>query len=138
LYLNRVTRVHEDVDIVVLEKHRRELQIFLLETVYRGSLHTTKQVPHFDIYTLESDGDSCFLKEDKTISLPLAKIGYCNAGDIPFLAPEAVLILKARNTSPKDEQDFSNVINHISASNRLWLKQVMLTCYPDHHWNEKL
>ncbi|MFW9991621.1 MAG: nucleotidyltransferase domain-containing protein [Candidatus Odinarchaeota archaeon] len=146
LHLNRVTRAHDDVDIVVLKKYRKELQVFLLETVFRGSVRLAKasqgvfpkHPAHFDIFTLESDDDVCFLDKAKTIGLPLSMIGSCYAGGLPFLTPEIVVYFKARNTSSKDERDFSNIVNHFNASCRQWLKQVLQACYPDHPWLGKL
>ncbi|MEV6716660.1 hypothetical protein AB0M48_32025 [Lentzea sp. NPDC051208] len=56
------------------------------------------------------------------------------ADRIPFLAPELVLLFKAKEVRPKDQQDFDGVLPCSDRSGvvrcRKWLAQV----HPGHSW----
>jgi hypothetical protein len=55
---------------------------------------------------------------------------------IPFLAPQAVLLFKAA-ARRKDNDDFENVVPHLSHGQRNWLRSA-LSVHPTNSWTQKL
>ncbi len=46
---------------------------------------------------------------------------HVSAGGIPCLAPEAVLLFKAKHRRDKDEADFARALPKLDAAQRRWL-----------------
>ena len=55
-------------------------------------------------------------------------------GGIPVLAPEIVLLYKAKAPRPKDETDFRNALAAMSPNARRWLRRALETAHPGHPW----
>jgi hypothetical protein len=60
------------------------------------------------------------------------------AAELPFIAPEIVLLFKAKSPTAIDETDFANVTPHLNAVGRSWLLNALSLCHPRHHWAEAL
>jgi hypothetical protein len=60
-----------------------------------------------DVFREPHDGDTWICRRDETIRLPYGDIIHHTRDGIPFLAPELVLLFKARHARPKDEADFA-------------------------------
>jgi hypothetical protein len=53
---------------------------------------------------------------------------------LPYLAPEIVLLFKARWSRPKDEDDLNRVLPLLDAPARRWLRQALERVHPGHAW----
>jgi hypothetical protein len=57
---------------------------------------------------------------------------------LPYLAPEIVLLFKARWSRPKDEDDLNGVVPLLDAYARRWLRLVLDMVHPGHAWVARL
>jgi hypothetical protein len=53
---------------------------------------------------------------------------------VPVLAPEIVLLFKAKRTEEKDMLDFQNVWPNLPSQSQEWLKNILGRLYPGHDW----
>lgn len=131
IFADRITREHEDVDVVVRASNqlllRRQLPSWDLQVAHRGRL-----TPWVDPITpLEGslwarsdpagpwqvqfllaahDGDEWVFRHDESIRLPLADAILRSPDGIPYLRPELVLLNKSRRPRERDELDFATVL----------------------------
>jgi len=165
LYLNRVTRHHEDVEIAILRQDQLELQAFLhdwdickvISPAQRGlrqiwkqgerlekpvhELHanrSTEDIRELEILLNESNEYNWLFRRDIRITLPLSRMGLVSPPGIPVLSPEIVLLFKTKNTKEKDEQDFESIISSLEVEVREWLKSAMEIHCPTHFWLRRL
>lgn len=163
---NRLTRAHEDLEVVVL---RQDLAA--------GYPHFLKRNPHkivtgdgepkfvpwggepidaevtqirlspiacsdgereFDLLLTPSEGNNWIYKRDQRIRRPFSDVVLRAKADIPILAPEIVLFFKAKHLRPKDAVDFENTLPTLSAAARAWLKTSLETAHSGHDWIAKL
>jgi hypothetical protein len=57
---------------------------------------------------------------------------------IPYLAPEIVLLFKARHDRPKDQGDFTGVLPLLNPGRRAWLAAALARVHPGHPWISEL
>jgi len=57
---------------------------------------------------------------------------------VPDLAPEIVLLFKAKAIRPKDEADFTGTVPPLATAQRAWLRRSLLRVRPDHPWIDRL
>jgi hypothetical protein len=69
---------------------------------------------------------------------PLASIGETTHDGTPFLAPEIVLLFKAKNRREPDEGDFSAAVPTLGAERRTWLRSALDMVHPGHPWLPRL
>lgn len=55
-----------------------------------------------------------------------------------YLAPEMVMLFKARQQRPKDQIDLANVWPLLDEPRRAWLRAAVRRTYPDHPWRATL
>jgi hypothetical protein len=60
------------------------------------------------------------------------------AEGIPYLAPEIVLLFKAKHTRPKDEDDFAATVPHLGEARVRWLVDALERVHPGHRWLDEL
>jgi len=85
-------------------------------------------------FMFESATESDWIfRRDARIRRPLAEIGADNV-----LAPEIVLLFKAKEGRPKDSDDFARAVPLLSADQRDWLRNALTTAHPDHPWVDRL
>lgn len=63
---------------------------------------------------------------------------HVSADGIPYLAPEAVLLFKAKYRRDKDETDFARALPKLNAAQRRWLRGCLTQTHPGHAWLEIL
>lgn len=160
LFLERVTRPHEDIEIAILRQDQLALQGYLndwkFEKVIPGQkMHREKwdvkewlELPVHEIHAHnaggdpskleillnESSGDEWRFRRNLKIVRPLSMIGLLSEDGIPFLSPEIVLLYKAKNPTANDEADLNNVLEVLEGERTHWLKQAIQTCHPGHPW----
>ncbi len=161
LFLNRVTRDHEDIDVAIFRRDQRELQSYLagwtLKKVVEGRREPWREgewlnLPVHEIHARragEASGEIEFLlneaaddhwvfRRDPRIRRPISKSAMRTSFGIPFLAPVIVLLYKAKDPTVKDQADFERVRPRLGFTRRLWLRGALETCYPGHPWLARL
>ena len=161
LFIGDVTRVHKDVEIAIFRKDHNSLREYLFgwefTKVVNGKMQPWNEnewleLPIHEIHAhtknnllseLEILLDECSQSEwrfrrNLDIARPLSMIPLRTDIGIPFLAPEIVLLYKAKNPRSKDEDDFYRVCRLLDEERQVWLKQAITVCYPRHHWLTKL
>lgn len=87
-----------------------------------------------DVFREPHDGDTWVCRRDGTIRLPYGDtIGHTRDG-IPYLAPELVLLFKAKHVRPKDQTDFDETVPHLTPAQRANLAELLARVHPGHHW----
>jgi hypothetical protein len=91
-----------------------------------------------DVFREPHDGDTWICRRDETIRLPYTEIIHYTPGGIPYLAPELVLLFKAKHARPKDQADFEETIPKLTPVQRRTLAELLTLAHPGHHWLENL
>jgi len=158
LFLERETRLHDDLEIGVRPEEfpeiRSALADFELVVVGDGQawpLTDETLAAHFQTWVREPggpwrldvirerwDGDEWIYRRDARIRLPTASVVARSPEGVPFLRPELVLLFKAKATRPKDVADFETVLPHLDAGRRSWLRDALATTHPHHAWLDEL
>ena len=87
-----------------------------------------------DVFREPHDGDTWICRRDPTIRLPYSDIVRHTGDDIPNLAPEQVLLFKAKHVRPKDQIDFDGTVPHLTARQRDTLSGLLTRAHPGHPW----
>lgn len=165
LHLNRRTRRHDDVDVMVLD---RDVGTFYAAMV--GSLDLFAERPEtgerFEwkpgqaltpgVEALAADidlghgstkvqflvartdgGDWVYHRGGGTLRLPLEEIALNRAGT-PYLTPRVLLLFKSRQMRPKDDADFQVLSDALDPSECRWLLDRLRGWQRDHPWIEPL
>jgi hypothetical protein len=53
---------------------------------------------------------------------------------VPYLAPEIVLLFKAKHPRAKDQSDFAGVLPVLGPIRRAWLAAALRRTHPGHRW----
>lgn len=163
LFLNRVTRLHKDVDFAVLRKDQLIIQEYLssrgwtLEKANRGQLipwyagewielpvHTiwcknANTSPAFiELLFNEVDEVKFLFRRDFSVTLPLDKMIISSPSGIPILAPEIVLLYKSADINESNSADFENTLPSLSSERRAWLATALQRTNPNHEWLKEL
>jgi GrpB-like predicted nucleotidyltransferase (UPF0157 family) len=116
----------------------------------RHQAHAHRSGAFIDFLLTDMEHGAWRYRRDRTIIQSTERIGLRTTGavpglgaGIPFLAPELALLFKSKNTSNKpehnkDQDDFEQVIPHLSAESRAWLRWALLATDPAHPWIERL
>ncbi len=87
-----------------------------------------------DVFREPHDGQIWICRHDETIRLPYSEVIHYSADGIPYLAPELVLLFKAKHARPKDQADFDATVPHMTPAQRATLADLLAHTYPGHHW----
>lgn len=161
LHLGRQTREHHDVDIVIDRDDQVELRRFLAGHTWLTSsnrqirpapagklsegdfqlfIDTGEEMPTWS-YLLEPRQPGLWLyRRDPRITLD-AKAAFLEKEGIPYLAPEIVLLFKAKYVNDAERQDgldFENALPGLDPRARSWLKRAIERADPDHPWLDRL
>jgi hypothetical protein len=135
LAVGRVTRDHADADVMILERDKRALWSDLPQDevqiagrdgeARRLTLHSENLLLPTEVFLAEADGTFWVHRRGTyRITRPLADITRRRDG-IPFLAPEVVLLFKARSKAGKDQQDVETALPVLDAGQRSWLQETL-------------
>ncbi|MBC1238249.1 nucleotidyltransferase domain-containing protein [Nostoc sp. 2RC] len=161
LFIGDVTRVHKDIEIAIFRKDQSILQEYLFgwefTKVVNGKMQPWNkdewlELPIHEIHAHskntffseleilldESSHNEWRFRRNFDIACPLSRIQLHSDINVPFLAPEIVLLYKAKNPRSKDEDDFHRVRNLLDEERQVWLKQAIMVCHPGHHWLTEL
>ena len=163
LFLGQASRYHDDVDIVIQRQHQLSLQKRLraqgwtLNYVNSGKyfywqddfiiplnfhqIHAHKEDDFIDIL-LEPDTEGSWrFRRNTSIHLPKGE-AFHKKDNIPFLAPEIVLLFKSTirkgKIRDKDQQDFERLLSNLHHKQQKWLSHSIATDLPEHPWLELL
>ncbi|WP_369211982.1 nucleotidyltransferase domain-containing protein [Streptomyces flavofungini] len=91
-----------------------------------------------DVFREPHDGDIWICRRDERIRLPYSDIVHHTQDGIPYLAPELVLLFKAKHTRRKDQADFDATVPHLSTAQRETLAELLDRVHPGHPWTADL
>lgn len=91
----------------------------------------------FDVFREPHDGGTWICRRDDSLRLPYDAIIERDAGGIPYLVPELVLLFKAKSPRPKDHADFDRVLPLLSQERRDFLGRWLSRLHPEHPWQAK-
>jgi hypothetical protein len=156
LFHGRQTREHGDIEIAIpaanFPQVRDRFPACAFDTVSSGRIwenatpdvlaathQTWLRDPATDNYLLDvfrepHDGDTWICRRDETIRLPYSDIIHHTQGGIPYLAPELVLLFKAKHARRKDQADFDATVPHLTPAQRETLAELIARIHPGHPW----
>ena len=159
LFIGSQSRPHADVDIAVLRGDQQQLRSRLSGRVEKvvarqlaaWSADEVLEPPVHEIHATWPDGyqlefllnehdgatrEWIFRREGRVRrSMPAA---FVTRGDVPCLAPEIVLLYKAKAPTAKDEADFRATLPHLGEEQRGWLGAAFRLTAPEHPWASSL
>jgi hypothetical protein len=91
-----------------------------------------------DVIREPHEGQTWICRHDPTIRQPYDEIICHTADGIPYLAPELVLLFKAKHARPKDQGDFEGALPELSPAQRKRLVELIGHVYPEHRWLAEL
>ncbi|WP_316522084.1 nucleotidyltransferase domain-containing protein [Kitasatospora brasiliensis] len=91
-----------------------------------------------DVFREPHDGGTWICRRDERLRLPYAQTIERTDDGIPYLAPELVLLFKAKATRPKDQADFDTVLPLLSPARRDALAGWLELAHPGHPWLAEL
>ena len=163
LWLGARTREHEDLEIAVPAaffpevRARVETLGLLLFDIVDGEVLALppSAAPHprmhqtwvmdpavdgwrMDIFREPGDAATWVYRRTGELSAPRTWASGRTAGGIPYVAPQIVLLFKAKAQREKDEADFANVMPKLSPEARDWLANSLRIIHPGHDWIDRL
>lgn len=154
-FVGRPFRSHGDIDILVLQRDSAHVRSFLRQwdcwaadppghlrrwseteslpkTVNDVWCRGERQGPwRFQLMFDHSNGESWRSRRNPLVTRPISAMAA--GGDPPFLAVEVQLFYKAKTPRQKDEFDFGACLPLLSALQRDWLRQSIVTAYGTLH-----
>lgn len=160
LFLDRVTREHQDIEVAIFREDQLILREYLrsrgwsFEYVRNGKLFPWPigerlVLPVHEIWCQIADGplrrlevllnerkaDAFVFRRDSRIGAPIDRTFIRSNSGIPVLAPEIVLLYKSkRSAEPKEQMDFSNTLDALDTERRQWLLESIVVADPEHAW----
>jgi hypothetical protein len=162
LAVGRAYREHGDIDVLMLRRDQLAVQRLLPTwqwwaadppgTLRRWVSGEYLAAPVYDVWCRpgpaepwriqimfdESEGQSWVPRRDARVRRSVDDLGLTSPEGVPYLAPEVQLFYKAKAPRPKDEQDFSAALPHLTAGQRRWLADAIARTIGDHPWLERL
>jgi Aminoglycoside-2''-adenylyltransferase len=161
LFFGRVTRDHDDVDVAIYRADqqaiRRHLPGWEFDRIVEGRREPWRvgewlEPPVHEVHAYPADGEpremeillnetlgaKWVFRRDVRITRPLSQVRRLTRSRVPFLAPEIVLLYKAKDPKPKDRADFEAVRPRLRSTHRRWLREALETAYPSHPWIARL
>jgi hypothetical protein len=155
LFLGRQTREHRDLEIAVPDDRFADIarrfpdcefhvagdgQVVPLSDEAMRAHHQTwareraTGAWRFDVFREPHEGDIWIFRRDARIRCPYAQIIEHDADGIPYLAPEVVLLFKAKAARDKDQLDLQAVLPLLGTDRRAWLQDALDLIHPNHEW----
>ncbi len=159
-WLERVGRVHHDIDVIVWRDQQLEMQTHLtargwtLYAVRDGvyspwqsgqplelpihQLHAQRGAERLEILLAERDATRWLYRRDPRVWRELSRATFETAFGFDALAPEIVLLFKSKSAGGasrgKDHADFVRSVMRLRPEARGWLRDALLTTDPRHPW----
>jgi hypothetical protein len=160
LFLDRVTREHQDVEIAIFRQDQLTLQDYLcfrgwsldyvrdrrfnpwlkgeflvspVHEIWGRSGSEPRQ--RLEVLLNECPTDAFIFRRDPRIRIQLERVFLRSNSGISILAPEIVLLYKSkRATEHKEQLDFSSTLAALDAERRGWLIDSLALLDPEHDW----
>ncbi len=94
--------------------------------------------PAFQVMLAESSGGEWIFRRNPKVRMPISAMGFHSPWGLPYLAPEIVLLFKAKHLETRDQIDFDNALPALSVEARRWLRHALATSHPGHEWLKAL
>ena len=91
-----------------------------------------------DVFSEPSEGDTWICRRDARIRMPYDRAIERTSEGIPYGRPEIVLLFKAKDARPKDDDDFAAALPLLDGRRRRWLADALELVHPGHRWLEAL
>jgi hypothetical protein len=155
LFAGEVSRPHEDIEIAVpaasfpaIRSALPELEFHVVAAGHAWPVDSAAfAVTHqtwgcerrsgaycLDVFREPHDGDIWICRRDESIRLPYGSVIRQTGDGIPYLAPQIVLLFKARNGRRKDSADLAVTLPRLAADDRDWLAWALRLVHPGHRW----
>ncbi|MFH8562131.1 nucleotidyltransferase domain-containing protein [Streptomyces sp. NPDC017988] len=156
LFLGRQTRDHGDIEIAIPDASfpevRQHFPGYVFDAAGSGRIweNATPEVlaaVHqtwlrdpatgkylLDVFREPHDGDTWIYRRDEKIRLPYSDIIHHTRDRIPYLAPELVLLFKAKHARRKDQRDFDAILPHMTRAQHETLAELLARVHPGHPW----
>lgn len=155
LFLNQNTRPHQDIEIAIPRREQFKLKSYLKEWHFRyvvsGQFYDWSddmylELPIHELHGTNPNGDTLEVlfneindttwafRRNLKITYPLEKVIYQSLSGIPILAPELVLLYKAKWVKEKDMHDFKHALPQLNSEQKAWLKNAIQTNHGEHEW----
>jgi hypothetical protein len=160
LFLDRVTREHQDIEVAIFREDQLLLQDYLclrgwsFEHVRDGRFYPwmkgeslalpvheiwgrceREPLRRLEVLLNERVTDAFIFRRDPRVRLQIERAFFQSRSGIPILAPEVVMLYKSkRATEPKEQLDFSNIVGALDAERRQWLLESLGTVDSEHDW----
>jgi hypothetical protein len=126
-------RAHEDLDVMVLRRDLDRVVEALPGWELDDKGHSVWARPrgapcwHLELVLDDADGDTWRYRRDGRVTRPLDSLGAPRGP----LAPEIVLLYKAKDDGEKARSDFAAVVPLLSTDARVWLRDAVELAHPD-------
>jgi len=161
LFLQHVTRDHSDIEIGIYRRDQQAIHQHLpgwtLEKVVQipdggnwvpweeseqlnlpvHQVRAKRLQPEpleFEFFLNECNETHWMSRRHPELIRPMDEIMMMSFLGIPILAPEIQLLFKAKQTRPKDQNDFDLMLPFLNPAQRRWLADALKQYYPDHSW----
>jgi aminoglycoside-2''-adenylyltransferase len=158
LHVQAETRPHDDIEIAVCRDHMEVVAACLGELDWFGvgdgrawpladapeDLHQTwgrdryRHRWRLDVFREPWDGQDWVFRRDPRVRRPLAEAIEFSPETIPYLAPEIVLLFKAKALTEKDEADLAVTLPMLTRHQIEWLRTALEIVHPKHQWTARL
>ena len=90
--------------------------------------------PAFQVMLAESSDGEWIFRRNANVRMPISRMGFHPLWGLPYLAPEIVLLFKAKHLEARDRVDFDHAIPELSVEARQWLRDAIEKTHPGHEW----
>jgi hypothetical protein len=94
--------------------------------------------PAFQVMLAESSDSEWIFRRNPKVRMPISRMGFYPLWGLPYLAPEIVLLFKAKHLEARDRIDFDNASPILSVDARRWLHDAIEQTHPGHEWLNRL
>jgi len=155
LFLGRITREHDDFEIAIDRDDQRSVRDYFRDwtclKVIPGKgrfawemnehldlpiheIHVAKGPWNLEILLNEFQDGYWIFRRNPEVKREQPLFHRRRPGGVTFVAPEIVLLYKAKANTDKDRQDFMNVLACLDNDRKKWLKDSLNVCHPQHEW----
>jgi len=156
LHVGGEPRVHEDLEIAIARSSFPAVRAALPELEWYGvgdgrvtpiddasdELHQTWGFERatgswrLDVFREPWDGETWVCRREPSLRRPIADVIEYTHDGIPYLAPEIVLLFKAKHTRERDQVDLARTLPLLEPQRRRWLADALRAAHPGHDWIE--
>jgi hypothetical protein len=165
LFVERVTRDHQDVDLVIARDDQRAAFDHLPDRAWmkivphpegltgRGTIEPWDGEPlslpvhqilvdgeddRIEFLLSEIDGGLWRSRRNLEVAMPVETMGRTTVDGIRYITPEIVLLYKAKHLRDWDGADFATALPEMTLAQRHWLFHALEAQHPGHPWTARL